>query len=227
LRIVSKIILLILIGGFAFAESDESQIKKSIRTLYPEGRIAFRSEIDWTTNVENAWSLKEVSLGNENAKGVLDFTAKFETEDKKEKYASGKVSISVYKKTWIPNKRIRPGEQLNRADFKLTETDIASGLYREYRGIFLPLEIEFEKLQARGTLIEGTPALMTAIEKIPDIRRGENIRVIITTGTLQVTTHGVAQEPGLIGGQIRILTNTGKKELVGSLKSDKSVEVAL
>jgi flagella basal body P-ring formation protein FlgA len=206
LRIVSKIILLILIGGFAFAESDESQIKKSIRTLYPEGRIAFRSEIDWTTNVENAWSLKE---------------------DKKEKYASGKVSISVYKKTWIPNKRIRPGEQLNRADFKLTETDIASGLYREYRGIFLPLEIEFEKLQARGTLIEGTPALMTAIEKIPDIRRGENIRVIITTGTLQVTTHGVAQEPGLIGGQIRILTNTGKKELVGSLKSDKSVEVAL
>ena len=55
--------------------------------------------------------------------------------------------------------------------------------------------------------------------------RGQEVRVIVDTGSIVVSTSGVAQEDGRIGQRVRVLPNRGMKVVTGTVREDGIVEV--
>lgn len=56
--------------------------------------------------------------------------------------------------------------------------------------------------------------------------RGQEVRVVVDTGSIVVSTSGVAQEDGRIGQQVRVLPSRGMKVVTGIVQEDGTVEVS-
>jgi flagella basal body P-ring formation protein FlgA len=56
--------------------------------------------------------------------------------------------------------------------------------------------------------------------------RGQQVRVIVDTGSIVVSTFGIAQEDGRIGQQVRVLPSRGMKVITGVVQEDGTVEVS-
>ena len=69
--------------------------------------------------------------------------------------------------------------------------------------------------------------LQTAVERVPDVRRGDTVKIRVISGDLKLLTLGIAQENGLTGSKVRVVSRTTNQELVGQLKQDGVVEVKL
>ena len=104
---------------------------------------------------------------------------------------------------------------------------MATGPIREYRGILVPADGDFSKLQTRQTLLENQFVTTSAIERQPDVRKGDSVRLDLLSGDLQLSTQATASENGSIGDRVRVLTTKTKKEVVGTIREDHSVEVRL
>jgi flagella basal body P-ring formation protein FlgA len=93
--------------------------------------------------------------------------------------------------------------------------------------VILDQSSDITKLQARQTLIEGQPLLSSAVERVPDVRRGDFVRVKIVSNGLTLSAQATASEPGYLNGPVRVLTAQTKRELSGKLISSGVVEVKL
>ena len=139
----------------------------------------------------------------------------------------GRAGFSALRSAWIPSRRIQPSEPLQLSDFSRREVDVARSPIRESRGILLDVAADLEKLEARQTLLEGSPVTSTAVQLQPAVKRGASLRVEITSGEIILTTQGTAMENGITGTNLRIITDKQKRELVGKLRADGVVEVSL
>jgi flagella basal body P-ring formation protein FlgA len=133
----------------------------------------------------------------------------------------------AWKSVPIAIKRIYPNTRLKNEDFRTGEINVASGPAREYRGVLLPGGTEFSGMESRQTILENQIAVSTAIQKQPDLRKGDTVKLLLLSGDLELSTQAVAEEPASVGERIRVLTVKGKRELIGKVASDRSVEVSL
>jgi flagella basal body P-ring formation protein FlgA len=69
--------------------------------------------------------------------------------------------------------------------------------------------------------------MSSAVERVPDVRRGDSVRVRIISNGLTLTAQAMASEPGYLNGPVRVLTAQTKRELSGKLVSTGVVEVKL
>ena len=127
----------------------------------------------------------------------------------------------------VANKRVPVNSALQNADFRVQQVNVASGRLRDYRGIFAPTNFRFEKVLSKQTILEGQALTTASYIKTPDLKRGDMVRLELISGDLVLTTQGVAQEPATIGDRVRVITNKTKREVVGVLREDRSVEVAI
>jgi flagella basal body P-ring formation protein FlgA len=148
-------------------------------------------------------------------------------EDGSERADLIQTPYSAWKKAWVAAKRLYPNTRLKDEDFKISEINVATGPAREYRGVMLPADTRFSGLQTKQTLLEGQFAVTSAVERQPDLRKGDQVRLDLISGDLTLTTQGMAEEPASVGDHVRIMTSKTKKEVVGILKEDRSVEVQL
>ncbi len=128
---------------------------------------------------------------------------------------------------WVALKRIYPGEKLIPEFFKLQEVDVSQGWAKEVRTDLLPKEINLSQLEARQSILEGQFALLSGVQKIPDIKRGERVQVRLISGGVALSTSATAEEPAYVHGSVHVMTGKTKRVLVGVLLEDKSVEVKL
>ena len=133
----------------------------------------------------------------------------------------------AWKKVPMAVRRIYPNTRLKSEDFKTVEINIASGSAREYRGVMMPAETEFNGLQSRQTILENQYVVSTAVQKQPDLRKGDTVKLLLTSGGLELATQATAEEPASVGDRIRVLTVKGKREMVGKVNEDRNVEVSL
>ncbi len=140
------------------------------------------------------------------------------------------VRFRALKKVWMSARRLQPGTKLSMDDLRQQEVDLAQGIAHEYRGVLMGTEYgapQFQKYETRQTILESQFLLQTALTQIPDVRRGESVRVRIHTLGVVLSTTGLVQEPGYMGGDVRVLSSQFKKELTGKLSSAKILEVQL
>jgi flagella basal body P-ring formation protein FlgA len=127
----------------------------------------------------------------------------------------------------VATRRIYPNTKIKEEDYAVRPVNVASGLPREYRGIILTDSRGLERVESRQTILEGHYFTRTAIQKQPDLRRGEMVKLELVSGDMSLITQGVVQESASVGDRVRVLTLKTKKELSGELKSNHVVEVKL
>lgn len=204
----------------------EKPIREGLKTellkRYPNSRIEFVSPIKWTTGVAPA-QLQAVTILNETARGEIQFVV----HGKNAEISEGWTSFAAWVLSYNAVRRIRPGEMLAPELFVEREINVSTGQGREYRGVIFPHESQISGLEARQTIMEGQTLYSTAVEQVPDGKRGDMVRVILMGDSMTLTTQGVLEEPGFINGQVRVMANKTKRELVGMLKEGGIVEVKL
>ena len=201
-------------------------LRKKLSETYPNARIVLSEIIQWSSgepSMEALDQVSEVSVLEESARGDVHFAG----------HSQGAVDIegwahfAAYVPALYAVRRIMPGDHLVPESLVKREVDVASGLAHEYRGVILAPETDILKLEARQSILEGSFVMSSSVQKTPDIKRGESVRIEVLSGDVKLRTTGVAEEPAYIAGQIRVLTGKAKRELVGKLMENGVVEVKL
>lgn len=216
--------------GRAFADDGEIGIEQRLTTelqaRWPGTRVVLNDAPTW----DNPSGFAEVVAAGNSSIQILSDQGQGEVHfavGAGRSRVSGKAVFSALKTAWIPSRRIQPAEALHESDFTLREVDVSRSPVREMRGILLEPTTHLEKLEARQTLLEGTPVVSTAVQLQPAVKRGASLRVEITSGEIILSTQATAMENGTTGSNLRIMTDKQKRELVGKLREDGVVEVSL
>jgi flagella basal body P-ring formation protein FlgA len=235
----SKLLFILLIAAAAHAESPaaseslSSRLSDLIRASLTEKiadaeiRLPSLEKIANQKPLNEYRDLKRARLIEDRPNGVALFEVSGTLEDGSERADLIQTPYSAWKKAWVAAKRLYPNTRLKDEDFKISEINVATGPAREYRGVMLPADTRFSGLQTKQTLLEGQFAVTSAVERQPDLRKGDQVRLDLISGDLTLTTQGMAEEPASVGDHVRIMTSKTKKEVVGILKEDRSVEVQL
>jgi flagella basal body P-ring formation protein FlgA len=127
----------------------------------------------------------------------------------------------------VATTRIMPGEAIQAAQFIEQEVDVAHGMNHDIRGLIVSPSLELNRLETRQTVLEGQPLLSSEIKRMPDVRRGDPVRIQLVSGSLTLTTLGTASEPGYLDQQVHVMSQKTKRELIGTLLPDNIIEVRL
>ena len=144
---------------------------------------------------------------------------------------AGSAEYRVRYAAWVPGlvaiRRIGPGEALSSELTRQQELNVAEGLAHEMRGILLPATEDLSRLEARQTLLEGGFVTSTAVRRIPDLRRGDAVRIDVISGDVRLSSQATALEPASVSQRVRVQTLKTRRELVGVLRDGGVVEVRL
>ncbi len=168
-------------------------------------------------------TIKSVALQSENSRGEAQFAVYGQGDEVAEVVANYAAWIQVR----VANRRITPGEHLSAEAFNTQEVNVATGLAYEQRGVLLSTKEDLSKLETRQSILEGQTLIANAVEKTPDVRRGDGVRIRVIAGDLNLSTLGTAAEPGYTNSTVKVLTSTTHRELTGILQPGGIVEVKL
>ena len=171
--------------------------------------------------------VEKVTYVNDNQRGEAVFNLLYAGSDEALEQTELRVPFSAAVTAWVAKRRIQPGEALAPELFRMEDVNVALGLARDLRGAIVPATTSLGGLEARQTIIEGQFVVSTAVRKIPDIRRGDSVRLQIYSGGLAISTSGISEEPAYLDEQVRVMTAKTKRELTGRLRADRTVEVRL
>ncbi len=171
--------------------------------------------------------VKRVRLVEDRPNGTALFEVNGRTASGQDQADLVQTPYSAWRKAVVAKHRIYPNTKLRAEDFTISEVNVASGTAREYRGVMVPAGTDLNGLQTRQSIIENQFVTRSAVERAPDLKRGDIIKLDLVSGELTLTTQATAIEPGLVGERVKVLTTKTKKEMVGVLREDHSVEVRL
>jgi flagella basal body P-ring formation protein FlgA len=204
-----------------------TMLRNEISKSYPGARVELTSEVRWDQQIDNgALSGVRFIQVNSDDVGRVYFTATTEDDNGQHLY-NGTVNFAALVPAEVAVRRIQPGEALSPQLFILQDINIASSQWYLYKGLVMSTTTVVSGLQTRQTILEGQPLLSSSVEKIPDVRRGDEIQVHLVSGGLTLSTIGVSEETGYVNNSIRVMTQKTKRELVGKLLPGNIVEVRL
>lgn len=198
-------------------------LAKALADKYPLARIEFEG-IPEGISMNTAQQAVQVTAASEEGAGKLRFSV---SDGSASPDKVGLIGFRAYVLTPVASRRIRPLENITKDVVTLRELDVTQGEYRDVRGLLLPAQTEVSSLQSRQTILEGQPVLASAVERIPDMKRGEIIRVRMVIGGLTVSTTATAEESATIGSSAKVVTQSTKRTLSGTLVEHGTVEVRL
>ena len=127
----------------------------------------------------------------------------------------------------VATHRIYPNARLKKEDFRIETLNVATGAARNYRGAIIYDENKLEQMETRQSILEGQFVVVNAVQKQPDVRKGETVKLELSSGDLMLTTSAVLQENASIGEKVHVITTKSKKDVVGKVREDHSIEVTL
>lgn len=197
------------------------QARQALAQKYPQARVEITGEIQRVRGALPA-SADRVSLLGENGRGEATLLAVTG-----ETSAEIRVSYLAWIFARVANRRIMPSEALTEASFLKREVNLSEGQAFVYRGVILPASEEVARLETRQSILEGQFLTQSAVQRIPDLKRGDWVKIQLNSGDLQLSTTGNAAEPGFTRGLVKVITTKSKRELAGTLRPDGIVEVKL
>jgi flagella basal body P-ring formation protein FlgA len=199
-------------------ESLKTQIQNVLAHQYPGARIDVTGPIKLVHGTLSS-PIKKVTWASEPIRG--------EAHLKVNEAAEISAVYAAFVPARVSKRRISPGEKLTADMFVLRDIDVTNGMNYEMRGIILSQEEDVSRLETRQTILDGQFLTSTAVEKVPDIRKGDSVRIHIVSGDLNLSASGIAMEPGYEKNPIKVLVSRSKHELSGTLEAGGIVEVNL
>lgn len=225
IAIISFLATLISVAYAYESDPVSASITAELSRRFPNARVELTEDLHWTSSQPEG-QLVSIRVGDENARAQAGFT--IETRDDQGVHRGyGFATFAAWLPARMAVRRVMPGEKLQNDQFETREINIASGAQRDFRGVILDQRTDITSLQARQTLLEGQPLLSSAVERVPDVRRGDSVRVKIISNGLTLSAQATASEPGYLNNTVRVLTAQTKRELSGKLVSSGVVEVKL
>jgi flagella basal body P-ring formation protein FlgA len=212
-------------GADASGAGDQlsGMLRREISKQYPGANIGIEKDFHWTRG-QLPENFENVSIQGESARGELMFAV---TNTDTQRESTGWVGFSAWVPAWVAVHRVHPGEKLTSEMFTRRDINVATGQAREYRGVILEPETRLAGLEARQSVLEGQFLTSSAVQRTPDIRRGDAVRVQLISNGLSLSTLGTAEESAYIDGNVRIMASKTKRELLGKLLPGGIVEVKL
>jgi flagella basal body P-ring formation protein FlgA len=138
-----------------------------------------------------------------------------------------KVRVRWFAKAWTAKRNIGLLSSLSPADFTATRVELTNS--RED-----PLLAEEDlaaavgSARARRSLAAGTPLSLAALERAPDARPGQALRVVfISESGVRVSAEGALVGAGSIGSEARAKLRSSRKVVTGKLVAGNLMEVSL
>jgi flagella basal body P-ring formation protein FlgA len=210
----------------AQASSQLEGIKDSLQSIYGPG-----TEIEWKGGAIANGEKRDLSLASsraqflgESSPGVARVRI-FSTSGAD--FQELQIPFSAWATVWQAQRRVRPGEPLKEEDFVIRRVDLTAGNARDFRGLWLSSQVSLKPYEAQQTLLEGQFVLSSAVKKIPDVRRGDSVRIHLIQEGMTLSTSGTAGESGYRDRPVRVMTSRSKREFTGTLKTDGVVEVRI
>jgi flagella basal body P-ring formation protein FlgA len=200
-----------------------NRITQGISKQYPGAKITLNSQVHWTRGTLPE-EIQNVSLLGETSRGEMMFSVTSASGDQD---SQGWVSFGAWMPARVASKRVHPGEHLSADMFTIQNVNVAVGQAHDLRGVILEPETPVANLEARQSVLEGQILLSSAVQHVPDVRRGDSVRVQLLSNGLSLSTVGVAEEPAYVDGQVHVTASKTKRQLVGKLLSNGVVEVKL
>lgn len=142
-------------------------------------------------------------------------------------HATMHLDFSAWMKLPVAKKRIPAGHRLSKELFSIQEVDVSRGMKKQTRGLALTPDTDFSKFEARTSLLEGHFPLLNGVREVPNVRRGDTLKIRLVAGGLTVSTSGIAQADGYQNKSLKVLTQKGKRVVSGVLKEGNVLEVEL
>lgn len=132
------------------------------------------------------------------------------------------VDTRFFKEVLVTTRGIRRGEDFTADMFELIERDITGekdGYYTDFAAL--------TALQAKRPL--GFDRILTHryVEKVPVVHRGDEVRLVVQTGNMRISTLGVALQDGGVGMRIKVRNLDSGKILRGEILDSRTLKVAL
>jgi flagella basal body P-ring formation protein FlgA len=204
------------------AASPTELLTKEVSKLYPNAKISFLNEINWVRG-DHLDDSVGLSVIGDDSRGNIHFSITHQSGA----ISEGWVAFAAWVPARVPIQRIKPGQALSPELFVTQEVNVSTGPAREYRGVILPADYDLNGLEAMQTILEGQFLTSSSVQRVPDVRRGDSIRIHLISGELTLSTLGIAEEPAYMNKQVRVMTTKSKRELSGYLRSGGVVEVKL
>lgn len=77
------------------------------------------------------------------------------------------------------------------------------------------------------TLRAGSPVLLSMVEELPMVRRGERVKIVINSGQMHLTATGLARSDGALNQMIRVQNINSQKFIYARVAAPGLVEVLL
>ena len=202
-----------------------SRIQKILSEKFPyaEIRIPNLEKLIKSPEIASINELSGVRLVEDRASGI----ALFELTSSDGSIIKIQTPYQALVQTPVAIHRIFPNTHLKKEDFKIENLNVATGIARDYRGAIIYDLAKLDQMETRQSILEGQFVVVNAVQKQPDVRKGETVKLELTSGDLTLTTSAVIQESASVGDRVHVLTLKSKKEVVGKVLEDHSVEVIL
>lgn len=194
---------------------------------YPGARIEIKSFTLINGSQQPGKEIRRVLVSADDAKGSANLRVESIGEESGNRTTEYRVRFSAWFRAPVAVERIAPKTPLKAEMFRWNDVDLSSGPDRRFRGLILDSDTSFKDLETRQTILEGSFPLIHMVQKIPDVRMGDSVRLRIISGGLTLVTQGVVQESGYRGKSVTVLTKQTKKKLIGKVKDSDTVEVIL
>jgi flagella basal body P-ring formation protein FlgA len=138
-----------------------------------------------------------------------------------------KVKIRWFADAWVAKRSIGILSNLQAADFVKARVEVTDS--RE-DPILASEDIEaaIRQARARRSLAGGAALVAAAIEKSPDAKPGQNLKVVfVSESGVRVSTEGALLGAGSIGGEVRAKLRSSRKVVTGKLVAGDLMEVSL
>ncbi len=215
--------------GYSYAQALEQQvsvndlIRAEIAQQFPRTQIALSEKLV-CQNQELLKTGTSVAWVGESTVGVAKISIK---NEKLGTSTECTVPFEAQANVRIANRRIYPGERLIANSFQTRGINVAIGEARNLRGVILPADMDIVGLETRQTILEGQMLLSTSVQRVPDIRRGESVKVLFSSNDVVLSTAGMTEEAGFYNDIIHVMTQKSKKQFTGKLLQGGVVEVKL
>ena len=168
-------------------------------------------------------SLSDIRLVEDRSNG----TAVFELTSSDGSSTKIQTPYQAWVRVPVATHRIYPNTKLKKEDFKISAINVATGVAHDYRGAMIGSEVKLDQMESKQTILEGQFVVINAVQRLPDVRKGDMVKLELSSGDLTLTTAAVIQENAAIGERVHVLTAKTKREMIGKVLEDHSVEVSL
>lgn len=228
-NLMLSIFVILFFSNNSYALDDANLLSSRIHKIlsekipYAEIRIPNLKKLVQSPEISDLTELSSVRLLEDRANGIA-LVELISTDGKSVKIQT---PYQALVKTPVAAHRIYPNVRLKKEDFRIETLNVASGPAREYRGVIIYDENRLNQVESKQSILEGQFVVSNAVQKLPDVRKGETVKLELSSGNLTLSTLAIVQENASVGEVVRVFTTKSKREVTGKVREDRTVGAIL